>query len=274
MKVYGALERAQFDSWASDPGSPAIYQFGYDTTNRRLKFWDGFNWRTLLSTKAELPITKVHSGNTPYTVLPSDNYLALNAASGNVSATLSNFSSLSGCKLLTVYRVDESTNTASISISGPPTIDGVDTYYLPPGGYIQLLIHDDGKYYKVAENAGLQKTGSPNSPKAITATGGIAYLPGPKRQIWYIAGSGGPVTVTANPRVAIGPSGTDINGLLAGGEELILYGCHSTNTVQFANGNGLSLPSTRTLGNHSILSLIWTSDGAGGGTWVEQYFKS
>ena len=48
-----------------------------------------------------------------------------------------------------------------------------------------------------------------------------------------ISGSGGAVTVTANPAIATGSDG----------QEVIILGTDSTNTVTLTNGNGLQLAS-------------------------------
>jgi hypothetical protein len=68
-----------------------------------------------------------------------------------------------------------------------------------------------------------------------------------------IAGSGGAVTVTANP--AITTTG------IADGQELVLMGTSDVNTVGFTNGNGLTLDQgvPFTLGAGSKLRLIYSS---------------
>ena len=97
-------------------------------------------------------------------------------------------------------------------------------------------------------------TGSRGTPTDITAGGGIT--PGTSTfQKIYIQGSGGAVTVTANPQVAAGT--TD-------GQRLILVGRSDTNTVTLANGTGLSLNGNITLGDDDTLDLSWD-----GTSWCE-----
>lgn len=97
-------------------------------------------------------------------------------------------------------------------------------------------------------------TGSAGSPVLVTAVGGLTAA-GAQREIKFIAGNGGPVTVTATPQIA---AGTII------GQELTLRGTNDTNTVALGDGNGLLLNGACTLRNGSSLALLWD-----GTLWVE-----
>jgi hypothetical protein len=98
-------------------------------------------------------------------------------------------------------------------------------------------------------------TGSQASPSAITAVGGIAFSGTAYFNVWFIAGNGGAVTVTANPQIGAGSSV---------GQLLWVIGTSATNTVTLADGNGLSLNGAWVGGNNSALELVWN-----GAVWTE-----
>lgn len=74
-------------------------------------------------------------------------------------------------------------------------------------------------------------------------------------QYVFIQGSGGAVTVSANPQIS--------NGTIVG-QTIILQGRSDTNTVTLSNGTGLSLNGSAVMGADDILSLIWD-----GTSWTE-----
>lgn len=98
-------------------------------------------------------------------------------------------------------------------------------------------------------------TGSRGSPSLIVAGTGIAFTGVSGDNVWFIAGSGSAVDISANPQIA---AGTNI------GQKLTLIGRHSTNTVQFDTGTGLSINFMCILGADEVLNLIWD-----GTNWVE-----
>ena len=98
-------------------------------------------------------------------------------------------------------------------------------------------------------------TGSQASPSLITAAGGIAFTGSTYNNIWFIKGSAGAVVVTATPQVAAGSSV---------GQLLTLIGEDGTNTVTFADSNGLALNGLWVGGLNSVLKLVWD-----GSVWVE-----
>ena len=91
-------------------------------------------------------------------------------------------------------------------------------------------------------------TGSKASPQALVA--GTAFVPSAfqSKQLAFIKGSGGAVTVTANPQIA---AGTQV------GQELTLIGGDDTNTVTYANGTGLDLNGGIVLDTNQVLRLVW-----------------
>ncbi len=91
-------------------------------------------------------------------------------------------------------------------------------------------------------------TGTRASPSAIVAGTGVAFTGTYSRNVWFIQGSGGAVTVSANPQIAAG------NHV---GQQLKLVGRNDTNTVTLADGTGMSLNGNITMGADSSLSLEW-----------------
>ena len=98
-------------------------------------------------------------------------------------------------------------------------------------------------------------TGTRASPSAIVAGTGVAFSGTVYHNTWFIEGSGGAVTVTANPQIV---AGTTV------GQELKLIGRNDTNTVTLANGTGLSLNGGAVLAADNVLSLFWD-----GTNWLE-----
>lgn len=75
-------------------------------------------------------------------------------------------------------------------------------------------------------------TGTRASPSSIVAGTGIAFTGSNQENIWFVQGSGGAVTVSANPQIAA-PSYI--------GQKLLVFGCNNTNTVKLSNGTGIQL---------------------------------
>jgi len=85
----------------------------------------------------------------------------------------------------------------------------------------------------------------PSVVTSLTAAGGLT-ITGP---VMLVQGSGGAVTITANPQI---PAGTD-------GQTLTIIGQNDTNTVTFTDGNGLQMQAGQsfTLGSGDVLTLIY-----------------
>jgi len=98
-------------------------------------------------------------------------------------------------------------------------------------------------------------TGSQASPTAITAAGGVGFSGTNYFNTNYITGSGGAVTVTANPKIA---AATSV------GQRLRLIGTSATNTVTISDGNGVSLNGTWVASDNSAIELDWN-----GSVWTE-----
>jgi trimeric autotransporter adhesin len=94
--------------------------------------------------------------------------------------------------------------------------------------------------------AAITVTGSASSPTSIT-TSGITSVAATPRVINFVQGSGGAVTVTANPAIAAGTIG----------QEMVVCGESDTNTLSFTNGNGLGLKGDITLTLGDCLTLVY-----------------
>lgn len=99
-------------------------------------------------------------------------------------------------------------------------------------------------------------TGTSASPSAIVAGTGVAFSSSKYFNTWFIQGSGGAVTVSANPQIAAGVVG----------QRLTLIGRSDTNTVTFSDGTGLVLQGPCVLGANQILGLF-----CDGTNWLEEF---
>lgn len=139
------------------------------------------------------------------------------------------------------------------NLSGNPTPTPHGRYFWDTTLFL-LKIYDSLNWVKIP---GRHVQGSRASPSAITAVGGLTPVVAGCDQVWFLQGSGGAVTVTANPQIA---AGTFV------GQKLLLKGRSDTNTVSFANGTGLSLNGDCLLGDDSTLGLTWD-----GTNWSEDF---
>lgn len=98
-----------------------------------------------------------------------------------------------------------------------------------------------------AASAAAAQSGTRAAPNDITAAGGITADASNVLHC-YVQGSGGAVTVTANPQVS---AGTNV------GQMMLIIGRSDSNTVTLANGNGLSLNGDIVLGQDDTLHLYW-----------------
>lgn len=154
----------------------------------------------------------------------------------------------------------------SIKLDDLDDNDDFDTTLPPdaednPGSPIVVNSDGDGFAWGTQIGAiagGLTVSGSRAVPTNIIAVNGLTWT-GPNRQVSFIQGSGGAVIVSKNPQIAAGA---------AVGNELTLVGCDATKTVQLADGTGLSLRSTVTLGLGSTLGLVWD------GTYWNEIYRS
>lgn len=149
---------------------------------------------------------------------------------------------------------------------------GAATGDTPPAGFYNVYVKStDGKAYK-KDSSGLESqlgggalvaSGTPAAPNTITAAGGIGYtFSSGERQISYVIGDTTTGTdITAAAQIAAATT-TSVN------LELFIYGTSDTNTVKLDDGNGLSLPASRTLYNRSVIALLWN-----GSLWTELFYK-
>lgn len=99
--------------------------------------------------------------------------------------------------------------------------------------------------------------GSSGTPTLITAVVGIPFSGSGYENINFIAGTAGPIDISANPQIAAASTV---------GQRLELISRHATNTVLLEDGTGLSLNGMWLGGLDSVIGLIWN-----GSLWVEEY---
>lgn len=100
------------------------------------------------------------------------------------------------------------------------------------------------------QGVGYSVQGTRSSPISITAAGGISSTTNP-RQLIRAQGSGGPVTITANP--SISPGTID-------GQELVIEGCDNTATLTIPTGNGVEQDADAVLGRGFKVAYLWEND--------------
>lgn len=91
-----------------------------------------------------------------------------------------------------------------------------------------------------------QITGTRSVPIGISASVGISFTGLPVFHTWFVEGSGGPVTVTANPAIT---AGSQV------GQKLTIIGRSDINTLTFNDGNGLDLNGPVILESSSCIGL-------------------
>lgn len=99
-------------------------------------------------------------------------------------------------------------------------------------------------------------TGTSSSPQSITAAGGIAFTGNADRNTWYVKSNSGAVTISANPQIAAGSFDA---------QELTLIQMSATDTLQFADGNGLATAGASELildQVNKMVTFIWDATGA------------
>lgn len=89
--------------------------------------------------------------------------------------------------------------------------------------------------------------GSRGTPQDITSAG-IILTAGGSDQVWFVQGSGGAVTVTANPAISAGSFV---------GQRVMLKGRDDTKTLRLNNGNGLSINGDCLLDADATIAFTW-----------------
>jgi hypothetical protein len=130
-----------------------------------------------------------------------------------------------------------------VTLKGTPAADS-DIYYNTTDDVIRF--YRDGAWENVITQP--KVTGSRGSPQSVTAVAGIAFTGKQSRNIWFVQGSGGAVTVTANPRISVG------NFV---GQQLRIVGRSDVNYVLLQDGNGLSLNGECQLDADRSIDLDW-----------------
>jgi hypothetical protein len=99
-------------------------------------------------------------------------------------------------------------------------------------------------------------TGTRASPQSIIAASGVTFSGKQQDNLWFVKGSSGAVTVSANPQVAVG------NYV---GQKLRVFGTNDTDTLKLSHGTGLSLLGADViLTDGDSIEFIWD-----GTNWAE-----
>jgi hypothetical protein len=177
-------------------------------------------------------------------------YQLLQAGSGGVPAfgalQLSQSAAVSGA--LGIANGGTGQTTASGAINALlPSQTGDSGYYLTTNGTVASWAQVPATSPNIV--------GSQASPSSITATSGIPFSGSNFSNTIFVAGSGGAVSVTANPQITAGT---------AVGQHLRVNGTSASNTVSLADGNGLSLNGPIVLNNNGAIDFDWN-----GSVWYE-----
>lgn len=139
---------------------------------------------------------------------------------------------------------------------------GGTTFTLPAadGTNGQMIVTNGSGTLSFADGARMIIFGSRGTPRNIVAATGIVsgsshMSTTALRQKIYVQGSGGAVTVTANPQIQAGT---------IDGQDMVICGRSNTNTVTLSNGTGLVLNGSAVLGEDDCISLNWDTS-----SWVE-----
>jgi hypothetical protein len=148
---------------------------------------------------------------------------------------------------------------ASGSITGNivRTLNGlIDNVSVTGSGGISVSV--TGQSIVISGGSGYQVYGTRGNPELITAVGGITAH-ADQRQLHFIAGSGGAITITANPSIS---PGTII------GQELLLCGATGSNSVQINDGSGVNQNGQIIIDADEAIGYVWSGTGSG---WFETF---
>lgn len=196
---------------------------------------------------------KITEGGTTKTIKIIDFNNGSLAGIPNISSdTTSNGLTLNGLTASSLVATDASkklTSVTSISLDSGNVGIGISS--------TSAKLHVNGDLIADSFNGSIissTTTFGTSSNTNITAGGGVTVT----KSIMKVQGSGGAVTLSANPQVADGSDG----------QLLVLKGLSDTNTITFIDGNGLSLTDglSFTLGSKDTLTLIYDS---GDDEWIE-----
>lgn len=256
MLVQGELLKAQLENAAAAPLAGAKSGLIYMDTGLKVpRVHDGTLMKSIL---LETMTVKAVVAN--YTLLATDQFVQVTPAS-NTTITVPNQAANMAGKLYTFHRVNDLTDFAVDIDFADNTVSpkGAEnsSYALFPGATLTIMwVSSSVEWVIISETKrALQqhanRSGTHNNPLQITAGGGIPINPGPARQIVYIEGSGGSVDITNNPQIVTTP------GAPGDGDELILHGTDTTNTVIVDNIGIRMGAASRTLNDNSTLILVF-----------------
>lgn len=217
----------------------------YATTPRYLDgqfITNGANTLTIPSITDTLSSTTLTETLTNKTISGASNTIS-NIPTSSFTGTTSVSNGGTGASSLTANNVIIGNGTSAVN-------------FVAPGSSGNVLTSNGTTWTSSSPPTTPSIVGSAGSPTAITAVGGITFSGTNYQNYNFIVGSGGPVTVTANPQIS---AATNV------GQVLVLIAKSATNTVTISDGNGLSLNGAWVGGLNSVITLVWD-----GSNWIEE----
>jgi hypothetical protein len=111
---------------STDPGSPEQDQLWLNTTEKRIKFFDGVSVQPTVST---VPNESVRTESTNYSIQPSDGMILGDASGGDITFDLPAAALNEGKKFI-ISKLDSSSNLVTIDANAAEEIDGKTTVEL------------------------------------------------------------------------------------------------------------------------------------------------
>lgn len=209
---------------------------------------------TNISSSAAIAYSKLATLTSANIIVGNGSNVATSVAvTGDISLTNAGVTAYSG----TVPASKGGTGQTSLTLNNVLLGNGTSAVqFVAPGTSGNVLTSNGTTWSSTAPASGAPSiVGSTGTPTAITAGGGVTFSGTNYSNTNFITGSGGAVTVTANPQIT---AATSV------GQMLHLIGQSNSNTVTFSDGTGLSLNGTWVAGLQSVLNLEWD-----GTVWVE-----
>jgi len=196
-------------------------------------------------------------GNVDNTSDATKNSASASLTNKTIDGTLNTISNIAaGSALSGLVGVGNGGTGLSTLTSGSVIVGagGSTPTFVAPGSNGNVLSVSGGVWVSAAPTtAAPGLSGTVGAPTAVTAVGGVVFSGSAYQNFYFLTGSGGPVTITANPKIS---AGSNV------GQELVLVG--GADAITINDGTGVSLNGNMVLASGSVLSLYWD-----GSVWQE-----